>query len=435
MKRIINYVFPFAVLLGTVSCTDIDETVDTGIPMTGDEVTMTFNMDMGGFLTDMEIEPMTRAGELPEDPNEGYYVLNVRKDFNVYLLKKVGGNWYVDRVKELPLFEYCRKVEYKSGDVFIPVFEPTGSPDEISANENMSYRLTADQLKMDFEMELTPGDYLMTIVINPEMAKPATAKDVSFQHGARIDPSNPPYVIEYSTPGSSWWHSIGRDRTLSAGGEIFVGTREFTVVKSTDLGEKEPELPIDVELNRMTGKMRFLLKNKEVEGVINFRPSSESANDGSNNANQFEYQLQPATDKKFYRGVDVFGNFKGETEHLFLSVSFTRTEWLTSSTGTGRYLVSHEGGRTNSIYVFADPEEEVPARFGPVQITRMAGTPSADWNGTADFTLRGNRWHAFSFEMVGYKDGSFIIQRSLNPDSTLEDANPMFGPYVEINNY
>ena len=271
MKRIIKYAtLSLSILLVAASCADgIEDTPGTGPGDTEDVVKVAFSMDMGRFLTDIEIEPMTRAGELPEDPNDGNYVLRVRKNFNMYLLKKVEGDWYVDRVKEIPLFEYCKKIEYKSGEVYIPVFEPTGSPDEIKANETMSYRLTPDQLKAGFEMELTPGDYLMTIVINPTMAKPATARDASFQHGVKIDPLNPPYVIEYSTPGGSWWHSVGGARTLSVGAEIFVGTAEFVVAKSTDLGEKEPELPIDVELSRMTGKMRFLLKDTQVENVMN----------------------------------------------------------------------------------------------------------------------------------------------------------------------
>ena len=398
MKKIIYY----AVLLGAVfaasSCTnDPASTVVTGLDDTGDEVRVAFNVDMGRFLTDIEIEPMTRVA----DPNDGNYVLNVRKDYMVYLLKKVDGVWYEFDMMELALFDYHKKIIYDSGEVNIPVFNPTGSSGESTSSPNYLYRLTADQLTAGFDMELTPGDYLITIVLNPTLGKWAREADESFLHGRKVDPNDPPYVIQYTGVSQSYWNSVGKERTLSLGGEIFVGCSEFTVVKSTDLGLKGPEQFVDIDLKRMTGKMRFLLKNEPIEDLIKFAPAGENNNDGSGNPNQFGYELQPTSGVNFYRGVDIFGNFKGEVDNLFLSASFTREEWMTSLTGTGQYIVSRDGGRTNSLYIFAHPDEQVPARFGPVSITRMSGTPAIEWKETTDFILRGNRWHAFSFEMTG----------------------------------
>lgn len=257
---------------------------------------------------------------------------NVRaKIANTYkylVMKKIGTKWYVDTV--------AQRVLTNEKD----------SLSTVSVTEHTTFK--------DLQLTLRPGYYRLLVVLNPRSAtwNPRLVPGTVVKEGD----SKPVYAYEYYFQQGTYPNK-GR-RQISS--ELFVGTAEFTVNKTTDLHSNPTNGNRTIQFARKVMQMRFLLKYKKA------LPPFEDTQ-------HIVYATLKATNSEipFCDGVDCWGdayyNPDKPTMELEICTSLD-PHWVTVN-DTAQYKTISPHVTVYSPFVFTDEKVLIPYTLDDIKLT------------------------------------------------------------------
>ena len=386
-------------------CSPEKDAGDTGTPNEGVKVSV--NIGMGGLLSDVSLEPMTRAS-VEEN------VIALSSTYSLYIVRKFDGYWVADDViKQLPYPNVGAYATY----------------------------LKASQLGyVNIDLILREGDYRLVLLLNSSSG----STNHKLKKGYRFDDGDTPFLITYSryngTDPLTEKDPYNLANTYDAATDLYVGVSdEFEVRKSTSLAQSDPSTIVGIDVKRVTGRIRSLMK-RESKYRFSF--------DDLNAENRSFFFLEATGDKKFPLGVDLFGNYYGEVSIVAGYVTHPMGSWV-SVPGKGEYCVNREIYTNVSSANFFAPDEGIPCKIGPLRMTAQTGDPSMGWLDEEEFVLYRNKHHSFSFEIASgepydifyqtingpQQHNEYPIRRVTDESGSPEDSNAYFGPYVEYNEF
>lgn len=150
--------------------------------------------------------------------------------------------------------------------------------------------------------------------------------------------------------------------------EIFAGTAEFTVEKTSDLHSKPVNGNTHIAFTRRVAQMRFLLKDEPSEKEnFNFAPTQHTV-----------YATLKATqpDMPFCDGLDCWGdayyNHTTPTRELEMCTNL-HANWHKAKTGDN-YMIIDPSVTIYSPFVFADELKDIPYELDEIKVTGQAGS-------------------------------------------------------------
>lgn len=387
MERI--YILLLSALFVT-GCTKTEE-----IRPDGDPVPVTFNLGTElGIDQNIEVRPVTRAQQI---------VTELYNPYRMLFLKKIDSRWILHRIETSHL---------KSG----------------LNTYNKRMKVTADFVPDPYRTELTPGRYRIVTFINPDGGK----WNDDLHPGAIIADENEPQktapaALTYRIETSNRYVNYG-ERYL--GGEIFVGTADFTVSKSGTIGQS-PDRQVSVTCKRRVARFRILLKDKEIDGI----------NNALNTENYVRTLFTAKENKVFCDGIDALGNpyYNKANPTYAMKVNVTCNGNLYVSPVNGEnYMMINWHSNVPSYFWFTDPNVEVPFDLKLESITERAYGPIRFCNEQYPLVLKNNAVTGIVYEADGtfYEQNGlwhFGLRQSCDDARQPEDPALLFDPFYEWN--
>lgn len=301
-----------------------EETVDVSLSLSlSPEVYLNGNTDY---------QPMaTRAGET--DPDK---VLSlIHNTYRCLVLKEINSQWYVERLADMKL-----------------------------TNGGFgSVKVTATTKFNDLQLTLQPGHYKILAVLNPYYGlwNPGLVPGAIVKNETDTITHAYTYLFQPS-------YSYGNHGKREVGAEIFAGTAEFEVVKTSDLHTDPINGNTTISFTRKVTNMRFLLKD------------NGDKTDNSTNFILTSY-LMLATLKAtqpgavFCDGLDCWGkayyNRQKSTTELEICL-WAEPNWKTAFNGSQYHMTGHDA-TVYSPYVYTDNEQSIPYQIKEFQIYGQSG--------------------------------------------------------------
>ncbi len=319
MKQL-AYIFT-AILLIFTACSDEEKMslrTDTG---NDEKVTVTFGLSMTDIQHSTEYIPMRAAMEETVVKTDNLY--------SAILFKKFENYWVIDSLLSLQL-----------------------TNDSKYARLN----LTESSQLNPISLTLRPGDYHLTVIINPNFInwEPYIFEGSIIQ----IDEENPQALCGYRT-GTESYAINGR---LYLGAEIFSGHTSFTIKKQEDL-HGQPQAPFGtIDLIRRVGRFRVALLDDPSAGDRNFGTFG------------MEHQIvseMTATNDVFCNGLDLWGNpYYDESNPIerMMYCGITQNTSLLANNSES-YFLPYSGGRVFAIHFFTKPGRDVEFTMNDIDIT------------------------------------------------------------------
>lgn len=360
----------------------------------GDPVSVTFNLGTElGIDQTIEVRPVTRAVQTVAKLDNAYRVL---------ILKKIDSRWILHRI-ETGLLDTSKDQgkELKVSEGFVP--DP-------------------------YRTELTPGRYRIVTIINPDGAKWNEALHLGSIVADENDPQqSAPAALTYKFESNSFYVNYG-ERYL--GGEIFVGTADFTVSKSETIGQS-PDRQVSVTCQRRVARFRVLLKDKEIDGI----------NNAINTENYVRSLFTAKENKVFCDGIDALGNpyYNKANPTYAMKVNVTCNGNLYVSPVNGEnYMMINWHSNVPSYFWFTDPNVEVPFDLKLESISERSGYPIRVCDKQYPLNLKNNAVTGIVYEADGTfqeqnGDWYFGLKQSLGSDGQPEDPALLFDPFYEWN--
>ena len=365
MKKIL---LMLCVAAAAVSCSR----EDSPAPVTPDEATpvyLTVGLKDLGFENETGYEPMSRA--------ESYATYINPFGYDCLILKQEGDDWYVER-KLTP-----RITGLPTGNII------SGSGPVVS----------------DYRIELTPGHYHMLIVLNNSAQFNPILKP-----GYKI-PETPPYAVGYGIVTAAY----GREGALNLPHEVFAGTQEFDVVKTTGLEPSSAVQSVDVEVTRRVGTIGIYFKENERKT-------------GARLAASVALHLKAKEGAKFCEGIDVFGNPYYSSEGL---TDFFGNYYISQGaapSAKGDYYFPKKNGRVSGHFYFTEAGKEVPYSIDYIDIAVRSNEINYIYSDPVGVSgiLRHNRTGHLTFSTTDspLSPGNF----DLNPEYSQEEVEGLFPP-------
>lgn len=359
----------------------------------GDPVSVTFNLGTElGIDQTIEVRPVTRAVQTVAKLDNAYRVL---------ILKKIDSRWILHRI-ETGLLDTSKDQgkELKVSEGFVP--DP-------------------------YRTELTPGRYRIVTIINPDGAKWNEALHLGSIVADENDPQqSAPAALTYKFESNSFYVNYG-ERYL--GGEIFVGTADFTVSKSETIGQS-PDRQVSVTCQRRVARFRILLKDKEIDGI----------NNAINTENYVRSLFTAKENKVFCDGIDALGNpyYNKANPTYAMKVNVTCNGNLYVSPVNGEnYMMINWHSNVPSYFWFTDPNVEVPFDLKLESISERSGYPIRVCDKQYPLNLKNNAVTGIVYEADGTfqeqnGDWYFGLKQSLGSDGQPEDPALLFDPFYEL---
>lgn len=360
-----------AVLLGACSKQETVLPLEEPAPEGTVPVELSVAIAPGQLQNTTGYEPMSRV----EWTNPDEVKASIYNDYLCLIMKKIDGNWVVERR-------------------IYPRIDPSKSN---YTNHEVKDQLPENKLRID----LTPGDYKMTVVLNYRAGKDFTQTNnivtKEYQVGQVVlAPGAPeselPQLIGYLHLGPQYGSSFKAEEILY--NEIFAGTADFTVVKTTGLEPTGTPLPVSVETKRKVGSFRVYLKETGVDPDF-----------GSGIKTYLFFGLTAANGARFVEGLNAWGDpYYGDTPLTHMDGSFVNTEAYIPTAEGNFKIPARNGSRWFGHYYFTDPAvtEGIPYTFHDFEANEVSG--STNWyyeGGPIPRVLYHNQQDAIAFEALG----------------------------------
>jgi len=331
MKQKIIVLLGLALAVMT-SCQDKETVIDIEPVVEEATVPVSFSVGFNNLLAGETVhEPMTRA------PGDNLPLVQISNAYSVLIIKKVNDVWILDKLLEK---------KFDPSDRFNQ--EPILITDE---NVNNA---------MEFETDLRPGTYRMTIFTGTHNM----GKFKDLHQGLIVEDENgPKMAYTYRTVDPSYLNP----GTLNLQEEIFAGCEPFEVEKTTDLHSEPLMKNIHVTLQRKVSKLRIFLRFEESEAGLNFY-------NGYLNGITARLNLVDGS-QKFPNGLNVWGepyyNKASPIEEMNFG-AFCWAEPQTGSDGRPYILGMRNSSRQLSVFYFSDPEYDIAAEVSRVEVSASA---------------------------------------------------------------
>lgn len=269
---------------------------------------------------------------------EGNIRAKIAKEYKCLVMKELNEIWYVDTLMKPSL------------------------------SENVNWRniieVRDDTKFNDLELTLRPGHYRVLVVLNPRF----TIWNPNLVPGAFVknEPDTITHAYTYYYQPLSIYGNQGK---LELHEEIFVGTADFIVEKTSDLHSASVKGNTTITLTRKVMQFRFLLKNQPSDGTNKFN--------FKNTPHTLHATLKaPASGQPFCDGLDCWGNAyynrHNPTREMNICTSLLG-KWHTAITGQ-EYQMIGPGSTIYSPFVFSDNTKKVPYQLEKIKIYGQSGS-------------------------------------------------------------
>lgn len=321
--------------------------------------------------------------------------------YNCLVMKEIGEKWYVDTLVH-------------------PTLTQAGQWSELKLTDSAKFK--------DLQLTLRPGRYRVLVVLNPG----SVAWNRDLKPGAVVkggaDTVAHAYTYGYQT-SQSWQPNY---EMFQVNREIFAGSAEFTVEKTSDLHSPPVNGNTHVTFARKVMQMRFLLKDSiSPERKYNFSTTQHTV-----------YTTFKATKPGvfFCDGLDCWGdayyNSKSSTTELELCTQLFEP-WRRAKTGIN-YQMTAPNVTVYSPFILTDSRKEVPHQLEKIKIVGQSGADGYVYiypPGISGLVLRNNTIQQIVFQTTDEMDPTAAkpqkqVTLEYLPDEAFKD---LFSPYYECN--
>lgn len=257
--------------------------------------------------------------------------------YNCLVMKEIGEKWYVDTLVR-------------------PALTQAGIWSDVKVTDATIFN--------DVQLTLRPGHYRVLVVLNPGTVE----WNASLKPGAVVkggaDTVAHAYTYHFQRE-TSWHANYGM---LQVNREVFAGSVEFTVEKTSDLHSNPINGNTHITLARKVMQLRFLLKdNASPKEGFNFNQTQHTVHTTLK-------ATQP--DTPFCDGLDCWGNAyynsKVPTEELQLCTDI-HDKWRLANNGIQYKMTSPPNVTIYSPFIFADNTREVPYQLKNTKVVGQSG--------------------------------------------------------------
>lgn len=383
------------VLLACSEREDYDGVINNSI-MGKDKVTVNLRLSS---IPEIQLDGNTDYR--PASRAEGNIRSLIANNYRCLVMKEIGAKWYVDTLTNRALTE---------------------------GSKWLNVKVTDDTKFKDLQLTLRPGHYRLLVVLNPQAGK----WNPGLVPGAVV--KNEPDTITHAyTYTYIYKENTGDVRFVKD--EIFAGTAEFTVEKTSDLHSTSISGDTAITFHRKVMQMRYLLKDHPSEpGGYNFSPTQHTV-----------YATLKATDpdKPFCDGLDCWGRAyynRIPTTELLMCTDL-HENWRIAKTEDQYKMVANNVTRC-SPFLFTDELKEVPYQLDNIKITGQSGQGGFVYvypPFIPELVLTNNSIQPVVFQTTGEANHTIISPEVLvtleylKDESSKETFAKYFDPYYECN--
>lgn len=328
----------------------------------------------------------------------------IANNYRCLVMKKIGTQWYVDTLTNRTLTEVSKWSQVKVTE--------------------------ATKFK-DLQLTLRPGYYRVLVVLNPQSG----VWNKSLVPGAVVknETDTVTHAYTYSFQTDSHYANLGRRQVRY---EIFAGTAEFTVEKTSDLHSTAVNGNTHITFTRKVAQMRFLLKDHlSVPNNFNFSDTQHTV-----------YATLKATDpdRPFCDGLDCWGNayynHTTPTRELEICTDLD-PNWRMAKT-ENQYKIISGHVTIYSPFIFADDLKEVPYQLDNIKVTGQSGEGGFVYvypPFIPDLVLTNNTIQPIVFQTTGEVDDKIVAPalqvtlEYLKEESSKASFADYFDAYYECN--
>lgn len=332
-EKIIGMLVCIFILL--LSCTERDETdslINREI-MGKDRVNVSLSLSS---LPEMKIDGNTDYR--PMGTRASYAIQS--KIYNKYkclVLKEIGDKWYVDSLLNRTLTN---------------IYE--------MPYDDKTLNITKDFKFKDLQLTLRPGHYRVLVVLNSKAVK----WNQNLVPGAIVIGEADTVAHAYTYALQTSIENYLNYNKIQLNREIFAGTAEFTVNKTSDLHSPSISGDTRIVFKRKVMQLRFMLKDKEIEGIY-FRDTQHTI-----------HTFLAATDPKkpLCDGLDCWGepyyNHKTPTMSMEL-ITDLHDKWQSANNGE-QYKIAAYNVTKFSPFIFSDNSTTIPYQLERIKVLGQA---------------------------------------------------------------
>ena len=372
-----KYLILSGVLVFLIGACTREETVDTQWGLSGETIPVVLSVGIaeGQFDSQSAYEPMSRAG--------GEVLASIRNQYLCLIMKEIDGNWTVDTL-----------------------LYPT-----IDANEGSwgNLAITGALPQNELRIDLTPGHYAMSVVLNYNSASSYYSK---WERGTIVQASGntPSPLVGYLVLGSSYGDATKAEKILY--NEIFAGWTKFTVDKTNQLQPSGSPIPVTVATTRKVASLRIYLEESNASPTL------------SSTMNQYIlFNMTAGEGYAFPDALDIWGDpYYSATPLTYMDGAFVVTQKYLP-TDYGNFKIPAPPGdyqRWNGHYYFTDPAVTtgIPYTIADIRVSQSS-QDNTIWfyEPTIDRKFYHNQQDGIAFKNI---DGSetILIDNGNNGQST-----------------
>lgn len=395
-EKIIGMLASICLLLLACSEQEENESLYAGVDTEKVDVRLTLSsIPKVQWEGNTDYHPMSGRAEEKEEVNS-----LIANRYNCLVMKEIGEKWYVDTL-------------------VYPTLTQAGLWSEV--------KVTKDTKFNDLQLTLRPGHYRVLVVLNPR----STNWNRDLKPGAVVkggaDTVAHAYTYNFQTDGT--YANLGKRQVRY---EVFAGTAEFTVEKTTNVHSDPINGNTHITFSRKVMQMRFLLKDhKAGKEEYNFENTQHTV-----------HATLKATepDKHFCDGLDCWGdayyNHQTPTRELPICTDID-PDWRLATTGE-RYKMISGHVTIYSPFIFADKNVEPLYELDTIKVVGQSGQGGFVYvypNTITGLKLVNNTIQPIVFQTTEEVDGEIVapqLQVTLEhlPDEAFKD---LFSPYYECN--
>lgn len=405
-KKIFGILACICILLPACSEQEDNDSLIDGALAGKEQVTVRLTLSS---IPEIQIDGNTDYRPTSTRADEGNVRALIENKYKCLVIKEIDNKWYVDTV-----------------------IEPT-----LMNSSESSMKVMEDTKFKDLELTLRPGHYRVLAVLNPKGGKwndnlvPGTVVK------GEADTVAHAYTYRFQT--NSIYANFER-REIPY--ELFTGTADFRVEKTSDLHSLAVNGNTDIALTRKVMQLRFLLKDHDA-WVPPVPPDTVSRikYNFSDTQHTLKATLQATQpDKPFCDGLDCWGDayYNHQTPTLELPIcTDLDPDWRLANNNEQYKMISHHV-TIYSPFVFADDTKTVPYQLDNLRITGQAGGDGFVYvykKPIGELVLKNNSIQPVVFQTTSEADHHIAAPQTQVTLEYLADesAQELFGAYYECN--
>lgn len=405
-KKIFGILACICILLPACSEQEDNDSLIDGALAGKEQVTVRLKLSS---IPEIQIDGNTDYRPTSTRADEGNVRALIANLYKCLVIKEIDNKWYVDTV-----------------------IEPT-----LMNSSDSKLKVTDDTKFKDLELTLRPGHYRVLAVLNPGAAKwndnlvPGTVVK------GEADTVAHAYTYKYQT--NPLFSNLGR-REIPY--ELFTGTADFRVEKTSDLHSLAVNGNTDIALTRKVMQLRFLLKDHDawVPPVPPDTVSRKKYNfkDTQHTLKATLQATQP--NKPFCDGLDCWGDayYNHQTPTLELPIcTDLHPDWRLANNNE-QYKMISRNVTVYSPFVFADDTKTVPYQLEDIVFIGQSGGEGFVYvypSPIGELELKNNSIQPVVFQTTGEADDKIVSPQTQVTLEYLADesAQKLFDAYYECN--